>query len=156
MTPWDEVYEQYLRGWAYQFSAPDTAKKETNCVVFVEMALEHIYDLDFTREEHADLMVLSAERPFSPIDAIVSAGIGQDLGMNVDPLPGRWHLIQRWASVDPLKYGHSLLYYQMRPPLIEDCMILQAIKNPDDYFRAAEWSEAVRSGPYRIGVLNEV
>jgi hypothetical protein len=72
---------------------------------------------------HADIHLLDAARPFSPVEAIEAAGIGL---VSSDPIPGRWHLAQGWVSLDPLKDGHAWIWYHPPVPVAAKPFIIQA------------------------------
>lgn len=138
-------------GWTYKLVGPDLKKKETNCCIAAEQIMMDRYGTDFTRQEHADLMILDADRPWSPIDAVVSAGIGRAVQF---PVAGRYHLMQRWKSTDPLSQGHTLIWYEAPAVVLGQCLIIQATKNMDDAFMETDFARATRGRPYRMAVLN--
>ena len=148
-----DIAHKHLDGYRYKLNGPNLDNLETNCCIATEQIMMEYFGAKFTREEHRDLMILDAARPWSPIDAVVSAGIG----IAVDkPIPGRYHMMQRWRSTDPLECGHSLIYFEAPTPDPDGCLVIQATYDMNSAFlKVHDIAAASRGYEYRIALLNE-
>lgn len=80
----------------------------TVCSVFTAgVILEAFADAAWSTHAYADLTLQDGARPWSPIEAVVAAGIGREVQA---PESGRWHLMQGWGSLAPLTRGHAWLW----------------------------------------------
>jgi len=83
---------------------------------------------------------------------VVSAGIGRVVA---HPVPGRYHLMQRWKSTDPLSQGHTLIWYEAPAVIGGQCLIIQATSNMAEAFLATDYTRATRGRPHRLAVLGD-
>jgi len=150
-----DAAHKHLDGRTYRLVKPDyESGGETNCSVATWLICEEYFGIKLTRQEQKDWMIVDPSRPWSPIDAVVSAGIGVAVD---EPIPGRNHLMQTWRSVAPLKEGHSKFYYEPPSPMMAGCLVVQATRNMGDAFLDVEnFIEATRGFHYRLAVLNEI
>lgn len=100
----------------------------------------------WSSQSWADLQIMDAARPWSPIAAVVAAGIGSEVGR---PMSGRWHYCQGWSGLDNGRIvatsgGHSWLCYG-------DDLILQASSAAGRVtWTRREWTQSL--GRYGSGV----
>lgn len=149
-----DVAHKHLDGRTYKLVGPDyKGGTETNCSIATWQIVEALYEIKLTREEQRDWMIVDPARPWSPMDAVVSAGVG----MVVDkPIPGRWHLLQTWRRLDPLDRGHSTLYYEAPAMLIDGCLVVQATYDMSRAFLPVEnFFEATKGYRWRLAALNQ-
>ncbi|NRA03752.1 MAG: hypothetical protein HRU00_14230 [Myxococcales bacterium] len=145
---------RHLDGRDYRLVDPDyKSGKETNCSIATWQICEDYFGLELTAEEQRDWMIVDPARPWSPIDAVVSAGIGAEVD---GPIPGRYHLVQTWRSVSPLNRGHSKIYFEPPSPMVDGCLVIQATYDMGKAFLSVEsFAEAVDGLQFRLAVLNE-
>ena len=148
-----DVAHNHLDGYRYKLVGPNLDKMETNCCIATEQIMMEYFDIEFSSEQHGDLMILDPKRPWSPIDAVVSAGIGQAVDA---PVPGRFHLMQTWRGLNPLDRGHSVIYFESPMMMLDGCLVIQATYDMTRAFLPVEdFAEANRGYHYRLAVLNE-
>ena len=144
------VIWQYLAGWEYR-TIPDIRQRQTNCCIAVELILKALRpDGQWSTQTHADLMILDAARPWSPIDAIEAAGIGSRVDA---PVPGRWHLVQFWRDPVALTNGHTILWYQSPLAFISEGYVAEATDASVQWFRKTTLSEKAGGRQYRLASL---
>lgn len=144
-----------LAGLHYDTS-PGASKDpaSTDCVRFVEDFLSELCG-EFVKEMHADLMVMDGSRPYSNVEAVVKMSLGEEVDA---PVPGRIHICQGWASLDPLKRGHAWVWYSNPLPFSgPDGTIIQATTSPAPWVRDMNWSEQAAKFPggVRIAALEQ-
>lgn len=127
--------------------------KATNCSTMTACLLAAVYPhLSWSREDYADLQIFDSSRPHSPMDAVIRRGIGRQVP---DFIPGRWHLVQGWRSIEPLR-GHAFLVQALvHGPLL----VLQASSKgsvgPTCDVMPSNWVVANYKHSHFIAVLSE-
>ena len=110
---------------------------------------------NWTRAVHADLMIMDAKRPWSPIDAVEAAEVG---GRVTEPIPGRVHLVQWWLDPVALKGGHTALIYAGMAPEISPGLIIEATDAAVAWIRTGSIEEKAmyrgKKRKYRLAVLD--
>lgn len=151
-----EACWRYGAGWIYKNKAPNTALGETNCSIFTELVMKMVFvNGMWTKQTHADLMILDGGRPWSPIDAVEAAGIGSRV---TEAVAGEWHLVQAWADPDAIKGGHSFFYYEPpSPPFVCPSFVAEATDAPVQWVRSCSLQEKLilrgRIRQHRMAVL---
>jgi len=137
-----------FEGWSYDRSDPKYPEFygnrtrvlappfRTNCSAFVEGMLgplgdEFIAGFDWGHSFHKDMMIYDRERPFSPIEAIIKAGIATPVydTYNQDLPP--WCVVQGWRSLDQMGFvsegdrGHTF-FIRACSPLTGKALILES------------------------------
>lgn len=79
---------------------------KTNCSSLTSYLLFTVYPNDWTAQDYKDLQIMDAARPWSPIDCVAAKPFGEQVSK---PVPGHWHLCQKWKSLSPLSGGHARL-----------------------------------------------
>ena len=149
----EDVAHNHLDGRTYRLVEPDYENGETNCSVATWLICEAYFGIKLTKQQQKDWMIVDASRPWSPIDAVVSAGMGVAVDL---PVPGRYHLMQTWKSTSPLNRGHSKIYFEAPFMMLDGCLVIQATDDMGDAFLSVEdFKEATRGYEYRLAVLNE-
>ena len=96
--------------------------------------------------QHPALMVYDRDRPWSPVEGAVAAGIGTEVN---EPTPGRWHLCQGWQRLTQAGHvpeekgsnGHAWLWYQPETPTGLRGYIVQATTTPPPWCTRRTWSD---------------
>lgn len=150
----EEAAHRHLDGRTYRLVEPDyKSGAETNCSISTWLICEDYFGIKLTKEQQHAWMIVDPSEPWSPIEAVVSAGIGVAVD---EPIPGRTHLMQTWRSTEPLKEGHSKFYVEPPSPMMSGCLVIQATADMGDAFLEVEnFIEATRGFHYRLAVLNE-
>ncbi len=92
-------------------SLVDPAGGGIDCSSFTAYVLTTVFpDGKWDRDRYAELQIMDAAQPWSPIDAIERAYVGSRVDA---PVGGAWHLTQTWKSLSPLSGGHARLSYAM-------------------------------------------
>lgn len=87
------------------------AGRKIDCSSLTSFVLTCVYPrIKWTMEDYADLQIYDKKRPFSPIEVIDRHPIG---GRVARPIKYRWHLMQTWKTLTPLKSGHARLVYAL-------------------------------------------
>lgn len=109
-----------LGGYTYDANAwPKPGTKD--CTRFTYAVLVRLWP---TLERFkGPLHITDPAEPFSNVQALEAAGIG---AVSSQPIPGRWHLVQGWQSVTPLRKGHAFFWYEPPIPLALPSFIVQA------------------------------
>ena len=81
--------------------------KLIDCSSLAAFVLFEVFD-GFTFDHYRQIQIYDAAQPFSNLAAVVSAGVGSVVAA---PIPGRWHLMQTWHGLEPLKGGHTRIVY---------------------------------------------
>ncbi|MFY0524720.1 hypothetical protein ACN28I_16680 [Archangium gephyra] len=94
-----------------------------NCCTFVEALLVKAWEdalpgrFSWSRSLHDQMMILGKKDVFSPVRAVVEAGMATPLADPSAP-PPPWTLVQGWKSLNPLKGGHSFLVVAERQGVV--------------------------------------
>ena len=98
-------------GRRYGHTGDDTA----DCVRFVLAVLDQVYPGKLGATGRRDVLIShgDAERPWSPVSALITAGIARVPGNKVDY--GRWHVCQGWngltgGRISSTSSGHCWLW----------------------------------------------
>lgn len=109
-----------IDGWRYSTGAPEVPELlpgmprrlrvrgpgqgpgATNCSTWTSYAILKAYPEAITLHPdlYADLQVQDRERPWSPIAAVIAAGIGERVALDGVPVT-RWALAQSWSRLSP-------------------------------------------------------
>jgi hypothetical protein len=146
---------RHLAGAGYD-RTPPYEPGTLDCVRFTYAVLRDLWP-DVIPQYHAELHVMDAADPFSPITAVAEAGVGKRTRdrLGIYRLrPGCWHLCQGWKSLEPLQSGHAWLWYEPASPVMEPGLIVQAT-NAGRWVEARYWEDQVKRFPHvRLAVLN--
>ncbi len=98
--------------------------KTNNCCTFVEALLVRAWSdvhgsaFQWSAERHRQMMIVSTADMFSPVTAIVEAGMGEAIA-DADALPEPWTIVQGWRrsgeTDDAWGGGHTFLILDSHP-----------------------------------------
>ncbi len=143
---------RHLAGATYD-RTPPYEPGSLDCVRFTYAVLQDLWP-NVIPQYHAELHLLDAAKPFSPITAINTSGQGAILHGD-NPQPGCWHLCQGWKSLDPLQSGHGWLWYEPATPVLGGGIILQATNARYPWVMNMYWEDQLAKFPHtRLAVLN--
>lgn len=99
------------------FRAPQAPPLVNNCCTFVEALVvkawdESSNDLEWNMERHKQMMIYSADDYFSPVTALVEAGIAEAVADD-DQAPSPWTVIQGWRK--QWTSGHTFIIVEHHP-----------------------------------------
>lgn len=146
---------RHLAGATYD-RTPPYDPGSLDCVRFTYAVLQDLWP-DIVPQYHDELHVLDASKPFSPVDAVLQAGIGYETRYDAVTLrsPGCWHLCQGWKGLDPLRSGHGWLWYEPAGPVLGGGLILQATDARYPWVRSMYWQDQLDKFPHtRVAVLD--
>lgn len=89
-------------------------KKQTNCCCFVEGMLAPF--VTWNHFDHRAMMILNADRKFSPIDCVVNKGLGRTAWY-----PSKWALAQGWNEDGR---GHTFFVAEATGPFPNDRLLI--------------------------------
>jgi hypothetical protein len=142
----DPVASAALEQLGHSYAREPAHARQTNCCIFAERILHRVYpSAPWSKRTHADLMIVDPARKWSPMDAVVAAGVGAVVST---PTAGRWHLCQGWRANGT---GHTFLW------LAETATtgrVLEATNADRTWWRALSWaSQCSTFDEVRLAVL---
>jgi hypothetical protein len=113
-------------------------RRTVNCSVFVDHVVRRLHPT--AKLAARDMMILDRARPWSALEAMVGAGVAEDLAL---PTLGAWHVCQGWrglrgGQVVRGSTGHTWLWFQGSPGAPGH--ILEATPRRVAWSRSADWS----------------
>jgi hypothetical protein len=99
-------------------NVPQAPPQYNNCCTFVEALLVGAWaktytDFQWSRERHAQMMILSSDDYFSPVTAVVESGMGVSVA-DPDVPPHPWTVIQGWRR--QWRNGHTFIIVDHHGP----------------------------------------
>lgn len=114
----EPVYPRPVPGFRVPLEPSDRSLTPgTNCTTFVEglivpVAARCIPGFEWGRRRNAQAQIHSMAEPYSPVDALVEAGIADGVSL-ADEVPP-WTVVQGWRSFTPPS-GHALILVRCSP-----------------------------------------
>jgi hypothetical protein len=141
---------RHLAGATYD-RTPPYDDGSLDCVRFTYAVLKDLWP-DIIPQHHADIHLLDASKPFSPVYAMEPSGVGKPVTV---PQAGCWHLCQGWKSLEPLQSGHGWFWYEPATPVLGGGLILQATNAKHPWVRPMYWQDQLDKFPHtRLAVLH--